>query len=335
LSLKLYKKNILFISPKFLGYEKIIYDYLCSLGANVKIYDERPSTNPFVKALIRINPTFLEILCKRYFLNIFNKNKKVEFDYIFIIKGEAMSLKTINIMKTIFPNTKIFFYTWDSLKNVKNSKEKIRLFDKALSFDRANCIEFSEIEYSPLFFSQAFMQNNKSNDKLTYDFIFIASLHSDRYEVLQRIMKNLNTNVGVVSSDIFLYYSSKLFFTLRKIFDTNFRNIPFKKVNWVPLQQNEVIDRMNRANIVIDINHPDQSGLTMRTIEALAMKKKIITTNNNIAYEDFYNEKNILIIDRYNPIIPKLFIEEPFENIDNKIYNQYKLESWIERIFNE
>ena len=332
---RLNKKNILFFSPKFLGYEKIICDYLSSQGAKVRIYNERPSSNSFVKALIRINPDLLEIFSKRYFLNIFRKESEIKFDYIFIIKGEAMSVKTIKSMKTFFPTTKIFFYTWDSLKNVKNTKEKIKLFDKAFSFDRKNCEEFLDIKYSPLFFSNAFMQNDKNNDKYVHKFIFIASLHSDRYEVLQKILKNLDINIGKVSSYIFLYYSSKFFFILRKIFDGNFRRVPFKQVEWVPLSQRDVILRIKKAKIVIDINHPSQSGLTMRTIEALAMKKKIITTNRNIIHEDFYDEKNILIIDRKNPLIPKFFLEEPYKNIDSKIYNQYKLESWIGRIFND
>ena len=46
----------------------------------------------------------------------------------------------------------------------------------------------------------------------------------------------------------------------------------------------------------------------MRTIEALVLKKKLITTNTNIKYEDFLLPENFLIVDRTQPVIPVAFL---------------------------
>ncbi len=326
-----FKKNILLITPKFLGYEIAIKNFLKSKGAYVSMYDERPSSNPLVKALIRINPKILEFYSNFYFSNILNNEREIKFDYILVIKGEALSYKLIKKMKIVFPKSKFIFYSWDSLKNYKYTSKKIHLFDKAYSFDRDDCKNSDRISYLPLFFSyESSLTKNTLND-----IVFIASLHSDRYKVLQKTLKNINLHSKHINFDIFLYYSSKLFFVLRKIFDKNFRKIPYSEVNWIPISQRESADRINNAKIVIDINHPNQSGLTMRTIEAVALKKKIITTNRNILHEEFYDENNILVIDRYNPIISKDFIEMPYKEISEGIIKKYKIDSWAEEIFND
>ena len=331
------KKNILLFCPQFLDYDQILRGGLIKQGARVKLYDERPSQNSIIKALLRINPYWLSFLSNRYFLNIFEKEKNTDFDYIFIIKGEALTPKVINIMKKYFKNSKLIFYSWDSLKNVKYMDKKIDLFDKAFSFDRADCDSFKNVSYQPLFFSSPF--SFKTNKALKvdkkYDLIFIASLHSDRYKVLNKILNNTRLNKPDISFYSFLFYPSKLFFLLRKIFDRQFYKVSFKEVQWQSLSQHEVIKRIMQSKIVIDINHPMQTGLTMRTIECMALKKKIITTNMNIKYEKFYSNSNILIIDRHNPIIPKDFIDSPYQDIVDEDIDYYSLETWISRIFSD
>lgn len=72
-----------------------------------------------------------------------------------------------------------------------------------------------------------------------------------------------------------------------------------------------------------------QRGLTMRNIEMIGLKKKLVTTNKDIIHYDFYNPQNICIIDRSNPIIPDSFIKLPYLDIPQEIYQLYYIESWI------
>ena len=62
--------------------------------------------------------------------------------------------------------------------------------------------------------------------------------------------------------------------------------------------------------------------------------KKIITTNKDIINYDFYNSKNIYIIERENININKDFINEESQKIDNNIIENYNLKNWIKKIFN-
>lgn len=71
----------------------------------------------------------------------------------------------------------------------------------------------------------------------------------------------------------------------------------------------------------------------MRTIETHGMRKKLITTNQNIKNYDFYDENNILIVDRKNPVIPYAFVESKYKMLPENIYDKYSLTYWIKTIF--
>ena len=81
------------------------------------------------------------------------------------------------------------------------------------------------------------------------------------------------------------------------------------------------------------MQHPKQTGLTMRTIETLGAKKKLITTNPHVKEYDFYRPENILIVDRYNPVITKEFLDAPWKEIPENIYKKYSISSWLNSIF--
>ena len=92
---------------------------------------------------------------------------------------------------------------------------------------------------------------------------------------------------------------------------------------------------MNQSKAVLDIQFSSQIGLTMRSIECIGMGVKLITTNTSIRKYDFYNENNILIIDRENPIIDWDFLDKQYEEIEEKIYEKYSLKNWIDVILTD
>ena len=71
----------------------------------------------------------------------------------------------------------------------------------------------------------------------------------------------------------------------------------------------------------------------MRCIETLGAKRKLITTNQAILEYDFYDENNILIVNREAPEIPIEFFSKPYQEISSEIYEKYSLDNWIYTIF--
>ena len=97
----------------------------------------------------------------------------------------------------------------------------------------------------------------------------------------------------------------------------------------------ETADAMTGHTAVLDIQHPTQRGLTMRTFEALAAQTKLITTNSAIQYYDFYDPENIAIIDRESPVLPDGFLDTPYAPVPKGVTDKYSINNWIRTLFGE
>lgn len=329
-------QRVLFIAPSFFGYEKEIKSELEANGWKVDWYDDRPSSTSLMKAMIRFRPELVTAIINNYFDNIIKNAEKITYDVVFIIKGEALPAEKILEFKKILPFAKFLYYTWDSLRNFKNSHEKLQYFDKVYSFDRFDCINNEKIKHLPLFYSRAYEALGTAEpveQRFDIDLLFLGSIHSDRYIVVKKIWtvaKNLNLNLRLYAH---FFYQSKWVFLIQKIFNPQFRRIPWRDIKWESLDAGNTLKLIKRSNVLIDIHHPGQTGLTMRTIECLGAKRKLITTNPDVMIYDFYNENNILVVDRVAPMIPKHFMLAAFQKIDENIYRKYSLRNWLEEIF--
>ena len=101
------------------------------------------------------------------------------------------------------------------------------------------------------------------------------------------------------------------------------------------MKEREVFDTILNSRILIDIHHPGQEGLTMRAIESLGAKRKLLTTNDKIKNYDFYNTKNIHIFDINSIDIDNIFFNSGYEEISNNIYKKYSIDSWLSVIFSD
>jgi hypothetical protein len=123
-----------------------------------------------------------------------------------------------------------------------------------------------------------------------------------------------------------------LLYCLKKIFTREFDGIVFSELSFKPLSRSEVFDVIKRTKIIVDIEHPGQKGLTMRTIETLGGGRKLVTTNSSISDYDFFNERNACIIDRMTPLVPQGFKQSDYLSL-NKVAERYSLKSWIAKVF--
>ncbi len=86
------------------------------------------------------------------------------------------------------------------------------------------------------------------------------------------------------------------------------RDAKIDDFSFTSLSQEETLDIISQSKVVVDIEHPGQVGLTMRTLEMLGCQKKLITTNKSVREYDFYNEDNILVVERNNIKLNKSFL---------------------------
>jgi hypothetical protein len=67
----------------------------------------------------------------------------------------------------------------------------------------------------------------------------------------------------------------------------------------------------------------------MRTLEVLGARRKLITTNAEVVHYDFYDPKNILVVDRENLKIPPDFLKSEFRPLPDFIYQKYSLKGFL------
>ena len=324
-------KRILFISSKFFNYEEEIKNEIETMGGIVDYFDERPANTTFTKALIRLNlKKIIYFKINRYYKNIIEKIKNIKYDYVFLIAPETITVNIFLELKKQQKNAKFILYMWDSFNNKKNCFNLINYFDSIFTFDKNDLNINKNIKFRPLFYIRDYENiANKKNYK--YDLCFIGTVHSDRYKILKKIEKQANDNG--LKCYFYFYFPSKLYFWFRKIFDKDFRCAKYKEFYFKPLLKQEVLQIIEKSRAVIDIEHPKQTGLTMRTIEVFGAKRKLITTNSCIKDYDLYNKNNITIIDRKNPTLSIDIIKNDYFELEKNMYEKYSLQNWIKEIF--
>lgn len=326
--------KILFICPRFFGYEQEIERELVKLGAAVDFYDERPFSASIYKIFNRINFKFFirKKICK-YYDSILAKADVEKYDVLFVINPETIPLNFIQRIKSSCPNIRTVLYMWDSIENKKNAVSLINEFDKVATFDKADSINNINIEFLPLFFTRNYDVTNYSTRKSNmarYNAVFIGTAHSDRYTFVNKIITQFSS--ASLGNFLFFYCPSKLLFFIKKCLSREMAGLSLNQISFESMSSEQIAEVLMHTTFVIDIEHPKQNGLTMRTIEMMGLQKKLITTNKNVIDYDFYNPKNICVVDRQNPKIDDQFLLSEFEPIEPRVMNKYSIDNWLKSL---
>ena len=315
-------KHILFVSPAFYNYPQSIANTLEAMGAQVTFLTERPHRFYYFSSFLnKISFKLLQAYCL-FFLKHKLATLNGNFDYFFLLRGETMSVDVLETLRNRYPDATFIYYNWDSVTNNANALKIYNCFDVSYSFDPADCAAYPCFRYQPTFFVPNF-QTDSPPAETDIDLLFVGMNHTDREAILGQLAEqahgqNRTAHVHLLTKPWLL-----LFFRL-----TNRKTLPLFSTNVLTTPQ--VRGLMARCRALIDIHHPGQSGLTLRTFEILAMGKKLITTNEFIRAEPFYNPNRILVIDRRDPQLDPQFFSRPNDPVD---LSAYSLRAWVEAVF--
>jgi hypothetical protein len=266
----------------------------------------------------------------QYINGIIQTHKDKKIDYVIIIRGEAFTSITLLKLKNAFSNARFVLYLWDSVKYTQTSSI-FDHFDKILSFDKVDVNAFSGLIHRPLFFIPEYRNVGKTMPG-NIDVLFIGKVHSDRFGFLNYLNTYLKDKG--LTTFFYFYFPSRLLYLKKKLTDRSFLGTRMSDFYYKMIPATTAAKYLQQARCSLDIQHPLQTGLTMRTIEVLGARRKLITTNQAIKTYDFYNEINIMVVDRLNPAFDIDFILKPYQEIDNSIYEHYSLETWLDEILN-
>jgi hypothetical protein len=323
-------KRVLFIAPVFFGYERIIVETLEGMGATVDYFSDRPGTDFFTKALIRVNRRLLAAKTNRYYDSIIESARGKIYDHILIIRGEAISVQRLRRLRREHPNARASLYLWDSMHYNPNAQSLVPEFDQCYSFDRVDVEEHAQIEFLPLFYGGGFDRSANDNSPAMYDACFIGTIHTDRYKVLERVIESLEAQGRRLF--VYCYYPSRTLFRLRSMIDPGFRLFGKKYVDFSGMQLTDVIDKIAASQAIIDVNRPNQRGLTMRSIEAVGAQRKLITTNEDIVNYDIYSPQGVSVIDRVSPDISGDFLDSEDVPFSDAVRDRYSMARWLSKV---
>ena len=324
------KKKVLFISPNFFGYELLIKEELERTGFDVDWFNDRPTNNTIEKGILRIAPNLLHNKVKKYFNHfILGAARKKDYDYVFVILGQSFTKEMFMMLRKELTKSVFILYLWDSLDNFGSIIDNIPCFDKIFSFDPNDCFKY-KFTFLPLFYNDISVTND-NNSNIIYDFSFIGTIKKGKLRCITSLLNSLKSVYN--NYYIFMYLQSKLVFLFYKITLKEFRNFHMKDFKYKKKIYGENVKISKQSYIIIDVPMINQKGLTMRTFECLAYKRKMITTNNDVVNYDFYKPENIYVYDGtidYNNI----FFNSSYSDIDENVLEKYSLRNWIKQIFN-
>lgn len=319
--------RVLLIAPRFFGYEQEIAKELIRTGHLVDMLPDRPFNSPFMKAVMRFRPELGGYrACERFFANHLEQFGRSDYKTILVVQGEGVTCNTLEGLRKAYPKARLVFHTWDSIENKPFSKRNLPFYDTCSTFDPVDAKKYG-MYFRPLFYTDGF---DRSPDiEFKYDLSFIGTVHSDRYRIVHALLEQLPPETRTF---VYLYLQAPWVYDLRRIFTNTVNGAKRSDFRYEPLTKDVVQTTFFGSKAVLDIEHINQRGATMRTMEALGSKRKMVTTNANLREYDFYNPMNIQIIDRKAPCLNHEFLQTPYQSIPEEIRQRYSIRQWIREV---
>lgn len=303
------EKKIIFICPKFIGYNEAIKKGIENLGGSVLMFNDRPY-NGIYDFFKKIN---INIIKAYQNVNWYFRLRKLDlasYNTLFVVRGEHVPLFVLDKCKK--SGLEMIMYQWDSVKNCNYLYQK-DYFNKISTFDGGDAKLYG-FDYFPLFYRREYaeLELRNSNEKTA---LFVGTYQDKRYKSVLELKERLNIAgiKTIIKIKIPFYHYIKL--KLKGIVLEK-KYLVFENISFI-----EMLNLYSDADIIIDAANENQKGLTMRTFEALGANKVLLTNNLSILEESFYNSKNTKFFDREfsdtafnDEIIPNLVEEQRLDN---------------------
>lgn len=219
------------------------------------------------------------------------------------IKGKYGG-KTVLILRNMIVNKKCPAINGVDLNVLK------KIFDLVVT-NEANDAERYDLFFLPNPFSPLY----RKRAKIKYDICFIGK-NKGREGILKRIAEEADKNNIIWDF---------------KIAGERKRKSVFEYVDYQPYT--EIIKQDMRSNCILEIVQPGQTSCTLRFQEAVCLGKKLLTNNEWVKNEKYYNPEYIQIFKRPEDIDWN-FVKEK-KNVDYQYYGDYSPIFYLDRIKEE
>jgi hypothetical protein len=337
--MKTMNRDILLVAPKYYGYEDVISAALVKGGDNVTFIENKAFQYDPINRGTKWFTTFL-CLKNRYIRTTLIPVSQKKFDVCFFINLFSFDPAIIKNLRLSNPSIRCVLYLWDNIRGYK-WQQFFSYFDEIYCFDPVESEQFN-LKYLPNFYPD--IQPALSSE---FDLCSIASLQVHRLKKLTQIVQSAEKSNSKFFFYLYLprqhsrlkynwavYQATKLFpnrFTGYKyMYGLISRSIENELVKHDPISLSNAIDVMGRSKCIVDLPYPWQTGSTQRVINALALNKKVITSNESAVKESFYDPEFIKVVPLSEFSIDWNWINRKTEtSLD---LSSLRIDNWLKRL---
>ena len=225
-----------------------------------------------------------------------------------IIIAEYTDPALISAIYRIVPQgVSLYVWLWNHKGNSKHFANDLQAIHKhhfqVITYDELDAERYGLKWHTQFFNIKPYQQTAfLNNNTILNDFFFIGYA-KNRVEEIERIQTLLSS------------YACK-FVTVHTT--TNY--IPYSRYIEMALQ----------SRCIVEIVHTGDPSCTLRPLEAIAIRRKLLTNNPAVRKYSFYRPQNIFIIGQDDFSYLSDFLYSPFEPLPSDIVDSYDVNSWVD-----
>lgn len=285
-------------------------NYFAANGCEeVSLYKKNNSLMTIIKRI----DTRLHFLPKTYWINKRLYQSCKECDDVVIVFDFFNTNYSLfhTILKEVRAKRKII-YLWNTINApLKDIPEDWEIW----TFDIGNAERFG-YKYGGTFYPIEESCVGQDANQIKFD-VFFAGLDKGRRQIIELLECEFD-NLGI---------TYRMDLMSRKITQLLFDRYVMYKPYW------KIIRCIKSSKAILDITKEGQKGLTLRVVESLCFRKKLITNNSDIVKYKFYNPSNVFVLGTDDLSKLPSFLCKPYVPVDFDI-KEYSISRWLDRIMN-
>lgn len=239
------------------------------------------------------------------------------FEGTYIVFDSVVNLEDLSWLKKENPKARMVFCVWNPVSMIKIDLGKVRdLGYEIWSYGKKQCELYGFKEtlyfYCPSMYSKALSQREIPK----HDIVF-AGKDKGRLKKIKQIIdannwQKFDWNFYFIADHFWLRYTRKEY---------------QRKLSY---EETQVLQSKSKA--ILELMPAQDADITMRTLDALVLEKKLITDAKEIMERDYYHPNNIFVLGVDKSEELEQFLSKRYQTISKDILNRYTFAEWVKRI---
>lgn len=244
------------------------------------------------------------------FLDVFlgNWKKKIEHYDVIIVQASKITAHIPDFLRKKKFKGRIIYWYWDPVFTCVSPDRINRKICELWSFDNRDCQNYN-MKFNDTYY--VFDSDPMEKCEAKWDIVFVGR-DKGRLKQLNKLKEEFERNE----------LRTLFYIVPTKPYSLNAGRLK-KEINY-----EEILEIVKKSKCLIDINQPNQSGLSQRCMESLYFNKKLMSDNRNITKYKLYHKKMIIPLSDVEKL--KSFINDENE-YDVEQLEYYTFEKWLDR----